>query len=202
MKWYAGYIAEIVAFIGYIIFEWQVIENQNVEFLNFSTFIVAALVAGIVGGFLSPYHVKRISKYAASTFAIIAGIPAALFFIISGDILSSEDSDFGAVIFLIIALVLGIALVLLIVIVSVLLIAGGYIGSIFGKMVFQEEITDYQFQQGQFQQQPFQADMTVNQFQEGQTQQVPGDMVTCLDCQTTQERRNFCVNCGSELQLK
>ncbi len=185
MKWYAGYIAEIVAFIGYIIFEWQVIANQDVEFLNFSTFIVAALIAGLIGGFLSPYHVKRTSKYAASTFAIIAGLPAALFFIISGEILSSEEADLGAVIFLIIALVLGIALLILIIIVSVLLIAGGLIGSFFGKMIFEAEIPEDQPYM-QFQQQPPENSNTV----------------TCLECHTTQERRNFCVSCGSELQLK
>lgn len=203
MKWYAGYIAEIIAFIGYIVFEARFLDVQDVGIINFSTFIIAALIAGFIGGFLSPYHVTRVSKYAASTFAIIAGIPAIAFFIISGSILSGDDdSGFLGVIVLIVVLVAGIVLIILIILVSILLILGGFLGAMFGKMVFQEEIQYNQPQEVHNYQQPQQVQNYPQHQQEQNYQQPHGNMVTCMECNTTQERRNFCVSCGSELQVK
>lgn len=209
MKWYIGYLAEIVTFIGYVAYVSQTIESNDLGNINFSAFIIAALIAGFVGGFLAPYHVKRTSKYAASTFAIIAGVPAAIFFFISGSIISGEEADFGAVIILIVMLALGIALVVLIIIVSVLLMLSGFIGSLFGKSVFSEDQYDgFVHIQGPPIQNPIQGQFIQSPKQGPPVQSPPPEnfidpnLVNCPSCNTTQERTNFCVSCGAEFPTK
>lgn len=209
MKWYIGYLAELVTFIGYVTYASQTIESNDLGNINFSAFIIAALIAGFMGGFLAPYHVSRTTKYGASTFALIAGIPAVIFFIISGDILSSGEADFGAVIILIVMLGLGIALVILIIIVSVLLTVGGIIGSVFGKSVFSEDQYDgFVHIQGPPIQAPIQSQFIQSPNQGPPMQSPPaGDFmdpnsVNCPSCNTTQKRTNFCVGCGYEFPVK
>ncbi|MHA2031254.1 MAG: hypothetical protein ACW99A_13520 [Candidatus Kariarchaeaceae archaeon] len=144
MKWYVGIQAQFVTLIfglGTIFY----IENQD----NISlpapmqqTLVFLVFVVAFVGGFMAPYHVNRTAKYGAATFTLLAGIPLVIVLYAAGDLSDSAGDDFGSVIIFILLLVVAIVLGVSIIVVAVLLFVGGFIGSIFGKMVFNESQYD------------------------------------------------------------
>lgn len=140
MKWYIGIQAEIIAAIvsfGSIF----AIQNQDSDLLPIpigQTLMIAVFVIAFIGGFMAPYHVMQTAKRGAAAFAILAGIPLVLVLVATGEISGDDNADLGAILILILLLVVAIGLVIAIIVVTVLLFVGGTIGSIFGKMVFEE----------------------------------------------------------------
>ncbi|MCE7736440.1 MAG: hypothetical protein GPJ54_16285 [Candidatus Heimdallarchaeota archaeon] len=115
------------------------IEGQDQISLPTSTQTTLALIVFLVaftGGFMAPYHVMKTARTGAITFGTLAGIPLVIILAATGEISQDDNADVGSILILILLLVVAIALVISIVVVTVLLFIGGYIGSIFGKMVF------------------------------------------------------------------
>jgi len=154
MKWYVGLQAEIVAAIVGIV-SLSYIKGQDQPSLPLSTqnsLILIVFLISFVGGFMAPYHVMKTAKYAATSFSILVGIPLVFILVVIGDISQDNSGDFGSVIVLIIFIVAAIALVISIVVVTLILFIGGYIGSIFGKMVFNESRYEDKFQSSKYHQ--------------------------------------------------
>ncbi|OLS23443.1 MAG: hypothetical protein HeimC2_26470 [Candidatus Heimdallarchaeota archaeon LC_2] len=152
MKWYIGILSQIIAAIitfGSIFY----IEGQDQYSLPLplqNAYISAVFIVGFIGGFMAPYHVMKTARTGAIAFAILAGIPLVFVLDAAGEVSQDDSGDIGAILVLILLIVVAIVLVISIIVVTVLLFVGGYIGSIFGKMVFERDRFEENFKPSKY----------------------------------------------------